>query len=130
MTGNDYQMLAARTINKELRNDEKVLHALHGISSKLGEIHGIYQKAYHGHDLDTAHIIHIMGELGDLMWFVAELCTAKSVCGSQCTFERDSAWAVNNRGAESLGRNEAFYPFRVHPQKNSQEKGRCRWMQI
>lgn len=73
MTGNDYQRLAARTINQKLTKAEKIDHALHGLSSEVGEIHSLYQKIYQGHTLCT---VHVQKELGDLLWFAAELCTA------------------------------------------------------
>lgn len=73
MTGNEYQELAARTINWKLSQNEKRLHALHGISSEVGEIHSIFQKSYQGHEVNSDHL---KKELGDLMWFTAEFCTA------------------------------------------------------
>lgn len=73
MTGNEYQQLASRTINQSLEWDEKMYHALHGMVGEIGEIHSIYQKTYQGHEFDEAHV---KKELGDLMWFIAELCTA------------------------------------------------------
>ena len=69
-----YQRKAARTINRKLEEFEIELHAVHGLASEVGEIHGIYQKEYQGHDIDDEHL---KKELGDLMWFVAELCTIK-----------------------------------------------------
>lgn len=74
MTGNEYQKLAARTINKGLTNKQMGYHALHGMVGEIGEIHGIYQKAYQGHKVDDEHL---KKECGDLAWFLAELCTAK-----------------------------------------------------
>lgn len=76
MTGNEYQALAARTINKELNNDQIEMHALHGMVGEIGEIHSIYQKIYQGHYESPDHILK---ELGDLMWFIAEYCTAMGV---------------------------------------------------
>lgn len=73
MKMNDYQRLAARTINPDLLEFEQSAHALHLISAECGELHGIYQKMYQGHDADDEHI---KKELGDLMWGIAELCTA------------------------------------------------------
>lgn len=72
MTGNEYQKLAARTINNSLAEEEKEFHALHGMTSEIGELHGIYQKYYQGHDLDEEHA---KKEIGDLLWFIAEYCT-------------------------------------------------------
>ena len=73
MLGNEYQKLAARTINDRLITDEKIRHALHGMSGEVGELHGIYQKWYQGHGIEKEHL---KKELGDLLWFVAEFCTA------------------------------------------------------
>lgn len=75
MTPNEYQNLAARTINKELTIKKKEYHALHGMIGEVGEINSIYQKAYQGHNRDYAHI---KSEIGDLLWFIAEYCTS---CG-------------------------------------------------
>ena len=72
MTGNEYQRLAARTINPELGYGLMKRHGLHGMSSEIGEIHGIYQKWYQGHVIDSDHI---KKEVGDLLWFIAEFCT-------------------------------------------------------
>ena len=73
MNANNYQKLASRTIPPLLLEDEEAMHALHGMVGEIGEIHSIFQKKYQGHNLDTDHI---RKELGDLMWFIAEFCTA------------------------------------------------------
>lgn len=75
MTPNDYQRLAARTINRRLTGYEQSMHALHGMVGEIGELHSIYQKKYQGHDMDNEHL---KKELGDLLWFIAEYCTAKN----------------------------------------------------
>lgn len=67
----EYQALARRTQNKELMPVERRLHALHGMSAEVGEIHSIYQKFYQGHPVKKDEL---EAELGDLMWFIAELC--------------------------------------------------------
>lgn len=77
MRGNQYQDLASRTINQKLSDQELELHALHGMVGEIGEIHSIYQKTYQGHDIAEQHE-HLQKEVGDLLWFVAEYCTA---CG-------------------------------------------------
>lgn len=73
MTGNEYQKLAERTISKMMNKIQKERHALHGMVGEIGELHSLYQKAYQGHDFDFEHA---KKELGDLLWFVAEYCTA------------------------------------------------------
>ena len=72
MKANEYQKLASRTIGKISRLSQE-RHALHGMVSEIGELHGIYQKTYQGHYLDREHA---KKELGDLLWFVAEYCTS------------------------------------------------------
>lgn len=75
MTGNEYQVLASRTINRTMSKAEQEYHALHGMVSEIGELHGIYQKEYQGHIESTDE--HKKKEVGDLLWFVAEYCTVQ-----------------------------------------------------
>lgn len=70
---NAYQALASRTIDRSLTEEQMEKHALFGMASEVGELHGIYQKSYQGHLIDD---VHVQKELGDLLWFVAEICTA------------------------------------------------------
>lgn len=70
---NEYQKLAARTINENLSVEEKIAHALHGMVGEIGEVHSIYQKELQGHSVSKEEL---MGELGDLEWFISEYCTA------------------------------------------------------
>lgn len=62
MKANEYQKLASRTIGK-----------ISSLSQERHALHGIYQKTYQGHYLDREHT---KKELGDLLWFIAEYCTA------------------------------------------------------
>lgn len=73
ITMNEYQALAARTINHANSPAEMEMHALHGMCGEIGELHSLYQKMYQGHQFDKEHA---MKELGDLLWFIAEYCTA------------------------------------------------------
>lgn len=70
---NEYQEMASRTINQALYDYELEMHALHGMVGEIGELNSMYQKAFQGHEFDEDHA---MKELGDLLWFVAEYCTA------------------------------------------------------
>jgi NTP pyrophosphatase (non-canonical NTP hydrolase) len=72
MSLNEYQELAARTINKKLEPREVRDHALHLIAAECGEIHSVYQKLYQGHPFK---LDDLMKEAGDLLWGIAELCT-------------------------------------------------------
>lgn len=69
-----YMREAARTINHDLDCAENEMHALYGMCSEVGEIHSIYQKAFQGHVFSDEHLIE---EIGDLMWMIAELCTVR-----------------------------------------------------
>ena len=73
MRANEYQVLAARTIPKDMTQYNMLHHALHGMVSEIGEVHGLFQKTYQGHVLDEAHL---KKELSDCCWFIAEFCTA------------------------------------------------------
>ena len=77
MRTSDYQKLASRTINKNLYPEEMETHAVFGMASEIGEIQGMYQKEFQGHEFDDDHA---KKELGDLLWFIAEYCTAMGWC--------------------------------------------------
>ena len=89
-----YQKLAQRTINNNLTHEEKEYHALHGMVGEIGELHSIYQKAYQGHKYTSTHI---MRELGDLLWFMAEYCTVMG-------------WNFNEVASMNIGKLKERYP--------------------
>jgi NTP pyrophosphatase (non-canonical NTP hydrolase) len=74
MTGNEYQVLAARTINKNIGRLQREKHALFGMAGEVGELHSLYQKRYQGHAFDDEHA---QKEVGDLLWMIAEYCTVR-----------------------------------------------------
>ena len=76
MTLNGYQRDARLTQNSKLNPCERRLHALHGLASEVGEIHALYQKTFQGHPLDMDKVVE---ELGDLLWFAAELADVLGV---------------------------------------------------
>ena len=73
MTFNEYQKLAARTINPGLTPVGQLHHALYGLCGEVGEIHSLFQKEYQGHKLDPEHL---KKECGDVAWMLAEICTS------------------------------------------------------
>ena len=73
LSGNEYQKLASRTIGANTKNN-MLYHGVFGLTSEAGEVAGLLQKVYQGHDLDDEHLIK---ELGDCMWMIAEICTSK-----------------------------------------------------
>lgn len=106
MTGNEYQVLAARTINHGLNSIQKEHHALHGMSSEIGEIHGIYQKVYQGHEIDDEHM---KKELGDLLWFIAEYCTSMG-------------WKLEDVMSLNIEKLKARFPEGFDPEKSLHRK--------
>ena len=66
-----YQRMAARTQNNHLTRMEAVNHAVLGINSEAGELAGLFQKGYQGHEVRIEDVIK---ETGDILWFIAELC--------------------------------------------------------
>ena len=73
MNINDYQIMVFRTVAQK-DSVSMELHALHGMVGEIGELHSLYQKSFQGHKFDK---LHAKKELGDLLWFIAEYCTAK-----------------------------------------------------
>lgn len=94
MQMNEYQKAAARTINNRLDWAQQAMHALHGMSGEVGEIHSLYQKSYQGHDVVFAHL---KNELGDLLWFIAEYCTAMD-------------WKLEDVAIKNIAKLKARYP--------------------
>lgn len=70
ITPDYYQRLSRRTQNDMLTEQGKLLHALHGLSAEVGEIHSIFQHAYQGKPVSKEKVID---ECGDLCWFLCEL---------------------------------------------------------
>ena len=87
MTGNEYQKLASRTNDglsterlklKQIEYDSwlwdigGVLNACLGLAGEVGELNDMVKKViFHEKELDE---IHLMKELGDVMWYVAMMC--------------------------------------------------------
>lgn len=103
---NEYQRLAARTIDREMMPWEIQSHALHGMVAEIGELHGIYQKVYQGHEAD---IDHLKKEVGDLLWFVAEYCTG-------------SEWDLAEIAQLNIDKLKARYPEGFDPEKSLHRK--------
>lgn len=93
-TFDEYQREAARTIGEDLMPFEVASHALHGMVAEIGEIHSLFQKVYQGHELDMEHL---QKELGDLLWFVAEYCTAEN-------------WSLSDIARMNIDKLRARYP--------------------
>lgn len=102
MNLNEYQCLAARTINKELDTGRIERHALHGLSAEVGELHGIFQKYYQGHAINDEHV---KKEVGDILWMIAEFCTA-------------NGWDLDDIAAMNIEKLKARYPKGFEAEKS------------
>ena len=83
---NEYQLLAMRTLNKELDQKEVLTNSVMGLCGESGEACDIVKKhLFHGHELDRDALIK---ELGDVSWYLAEAATALDIDLSE-VFERN-----------------------------------------
>ena len=72
MEGNVYQKLAMKTVNPELTKKDMLVNGVMGLNGESGEVIDVVKKhMFQGHDLD---VDKIKKELGDVMWYVAEVC--------------------------------------------------------
>lgn len=77
MTINEYQDLAMRTLNPELNQKDVLINSVMGLCGESGEAIDIVKKHLaQGHALDKDHLIK---ELGDVAWYLAEAATALDV---------------------------------------------------
>ena len=73
MTVREYQEEARRTSPSYKNSTDKLYHAVFGLNSEAGEVAGILQKIYQGHEVSRQHLIK---ELGDCLWMISEACDA------------------------------------------------------
>ena len=74
MTINEYQQLAMTTLNRELDKKDVLINGVMGLCGESGEVIDIVKKHLaHGHELDREHILE---ELGDVAWYLAEVAYA------------------------------------------------------
>ncbi len=76
MTFNEYEQLAQRTSNTNIELD-KLINGCLGLAGESGEVLDIIKKAlYQGHTMDIEKVAE---ELGDVLWYIAEICAALHV---------------------------------------------------
>lgn len=78
MTINEYQIEALRTVpNPDGERIEMLENGLIGLCGESGEAIDIFKKyKFHGHELDTNHLKH---EIGDVAWYLAVSAAALGV---------------------------------------------------
>lgn len=77
MTINEYQTLALTTLNPALARKDVLINGVMGLCGEAGEAIDIVKKHLaQGHPLDRGKLI---GELGDIAWYLAETAAALDV---------------------------------------------------
>ncbi|MBQ7397712.1 MAG: nucleoside triphosphate pyrophosphohydrolase family protein [Clostridia bacterium] len=77
MTINEYQRLAMTTLNPNLDKKDVLINGVMGLCGEAGEaIDIVKQHLAQGHELDREKLI---GELGDIAWYLAETATVLDV---------------------------------------------------
>ena len=77
MTLADYQREAARTSSAPFPERERLLVQTLGLCGEAGEVANLVKKhAWHGAALDA---VRMTDELGDVLWYLADLATALGV---------------------------------------------------
>lgn len=67
----DYQLMASRTLSKELDATQQSTLCALGLAGEAGEVVDYLKKVhFHGHELDRQVV---KKELGDVMWYIANL---------------------------------------------------------
>ena len=105
MTINEYQKLAMTTLNPALSERDVLINAVMGLCGESGEAIDIVKKHLaQGHELDREHLIK---ELGDIAWYLAEAATVLGV-------DLEDVLAAN------IDKLRARYPegFKVHDSVN------------
>ena len=77
MRVNEYQEAAMATLNPALDKKDVLINSVMGLCGESGEAIDIVKKwLMQGHELDKDHLIK---ELGDVAWYLAEAATALDV---------------------------------------------------
>ena len=77
MQVNEYQKAAMEKLNPALDKKDVLINSVMGLCGESGEAIDIVKKwLMQGHELDKAHLIK---ELGDVAWYLAEAATALDV---------------------------------------------------
>ena len=74
MNPNKYQELAMRTSNKELDKGEHVINGALGLCGEAGELMRAVRAKH-----SAGYVDNVLDEVGDVCWYLAELCTALGV---------------------------------------------------
>lgn len=77
MTNKEYQAFACKGILPASKGKNLLVGFALGLAGESGEVcDAIKKREYHGRNIPTEHLIE---ELGDVMWYVANLCTVLNI---------------------------------------------------
>lgn len=80
MNINDYQKFAGKAIRPESEGKDPLVGFALGLAGECGEVvDSIKKKVYHGRVEEATSKEHMVEELGDVMWYVANLATTLGV---------------------------------------------------
>lgn len=72
-----YQFLAYDAIQSHHNdNKEEVMHWAVGLGEEAGEALSVIKHRYYGNQYDP---VNLVGELGDVLWYISALCTATGI---------------------------------------------------
>lgn len=71
-----YQSLSYRAIQKHESGKEEAMHWAIGLGEEAGEVLSVIKHKYYGGTFD---VMDLVGELGDVLWHVAALCTVHNI---------------------------------------------------
>jgi len=73
----DYQKKSTKSDTHTIINDSKIAYYALGLVDEAGEVAGKVKKLYRDHDgkLTEEYKKEIAKELGDVIWYISQLCT-------------------------------------------------------
>ncbi|WP_347562778.1 nucleoside triphosphate pyrophosphohydrolase family protein [Clostridium sp. HBUAS56017] len=73
----EYQEKSVRTMDNNLKHNDKVVNMIFGLNGETGEVTDILKKwLFHGHILNMDHLKE---ELGDVMFYIVNLATLYNI---------------------------------------------------
>lgn len=79
-----YPAVVERTWRKDIPKKDRIINAILGLNGELGELTDLFKKhLYHNHELDE---IHIMLELGDILYYLCALCNELEIDFSEICY--------------------------------------------
>lgn len=81
MNADEYQYRALQACWITDDKNDRLTHGVLGLASEAGEVAGIFQKQYQGHEPTEDHVVK---ECGDCLWMIAEILDSIGITLSEC----------------------------------------------